>query len=398
MTDVLVQLEGGDCILFHDMPCIHSVRILVSFAGSASLTTKADARQLFDQLVQSCAALGNGRSTPACHGNYQGTGSCQSDFLPDAIREINVMMAVEDPHATFDKTLVASFLRLPSANIIPIVPTSGRAKPSPALLRHVLYRYSDGRPEDAAPEALAAAQIGDNALRLFVGYRHDDCATIAGQVFHALAESRFAVFLDRFNGNPGQDFIGRIMSELFDKGCLLVLEGPTTNQSSWVQGEIATAFMHRLGVIKVNLGGSFDLLPAKASLDLRQGRPAVDHNTQLANNDIDQIVDFVRGQYLYLGADRRRWLASNLDYAVQQAGAIGLSDHGTHGGTRLLQNQSGDQYRTALTPRPPMPSISASRRREPVVPHRWSLDRSCTRSLNLQPTLIGSLVSVGFAL
>lgn len=361
MSQVLLQLEGGHCTAYHDMPCDDPVRIVVSFASMAGQAARDDARALFDELVSQCRQMGTKGPQPACMGRYRGSGNCRADFDPAAIREVNVLAVVEDTNADYETGRVQQFLALPNPAIIPLAPVGGRQQPSPAIQRNILYPYAPGRPAEAALELLTSAQVGADSLRIFVSYRHDDCATIAGQVFHALAEDRFAVFLDRFCGDPGQDFVGRILSELFDKGCLLVLEAADTHQSHWVQTEIATAFMHRLGVVKVNLGGSPDRLQAVEKLDLAKGRRRVNRNSRISDADLVEIVRAVRHHLPEQGARRRRWLAANLEFAVQDAVKHGAADQGSAGGGRMVQSAGGGwapvtRYRASLTARPPLAS------------------------------------------
>ena len=159
------------------------------------------------------------------------------------------------------------------------------------------------------PDLLEQARVGSDGFRVFISYRHDDCAQAASDIFHRLAEERFAVFLDRFVGAPGQDFVARIMSELFDKSCLLVLETPNVTASPWVLTEIATARAHRLGLLVVDLPGSGHALPIGHRHDCglaNSGLPLGRTGT-LDKTSLDGITDFVRRGIAPQGARRRRW-------------------------------------------------------------------------------------------
>ena len=91
--------------------------------------------------------------------------------------------------------------------------------------------------------------------RAFVSYAHHDGQALAAEVFGALAESRFAVYLDRFRTTPSTDFVERIDDELRDKAMVVVVETPGAIASTWVLQEILTAKYRRYGLLALNIGG-----------------------------------------------------------------------------------------------------------------------------------------------
>ncbi len=305
MADLLLQSDlrrpARSCLELRDIPAPQDVRVVVSAARGANRATLRDAVRLFGAICNHVGGWGTLGSVGACSGCYHGTGHCMADGDPAAVRGINILVVVEDPLVDYCAATIAHFLTLPNATIIPIARNGGRTAPSPGIWQHIMYRYA--RVEDVVPEVLLAGQIGEEELAIFVSYQHADSAEVAGQVFQALAEARFAVFLDRFRGTPGQSFMQRIMAELLEKGSLLVLEGVDTHQSPWVRAELATAAVYRLGIIKINLPGSPDLLPADRVLTLA-GTP-VTPATSLTKPDIDAIVALVRAEIAILGARRR---------------------------------------------------------------------------------------------
>ena len=340
MSNVLLQLEDGSCLLAEDAPCENETRIVISAASGAGLPTKNAAKSLFQQLGSELSALAQIVATQACKGRYRGTGQCLADCNPNAFREVNVLVIVEDARADYDDQLARSFLSNPGAVILPVCEAQVRATPSPVCSNRILYRYPTGQPEAAATEVLLAAGIGDDILRVFISYRHDDCAAIAGQIFHELAERRYAVFLDRFCGAPGQDFVGQILAELFDKGILLVLETHATHQSPWVQSEVAMALAHGIGVFKVNLPGSPDSLPADFAVDMCQVKSSISDTTRLSDGDIKIIASEFRALHPRLGAARREHLAQQVDFALSFAVMRGATDNGSAYGMRVFSGQN----------------------------------------------------------
>ena len=213
--EVLLQLESAvrrACLVVSGVPIDETVRITVTVHPGAAASTSADAAVLFDALEAELRGLGGLPRPAACGGRYRGTGGCMADG--GAPRDHNVLVAVEDATQNIDQRVVDAFRRFPSHVTVPVVQGRARNVPSPALARNIMLRYRPGQVGDLVPDLLEQARVGSDGFRVFISYRHDDCAQAASDIFHRLAEERFAVFLDRFVGAPGQDFVARIMSEL----------------------------------------------------------------------------------------------------------------------------------------------------------------------------------------
>lgn len=156
------------------------------------------------------------------------------------------------------------------------------------------------------------------------------------------------------------------MAELFDKSCLLVLEGADTHQSAWVWGEIAVAIVHRLGIIKVNLPGSPDKLPSWQTIDMRMSR--LDRLGHLTPIDLTSVITETRARYAIEAARRRAWLAQQMDQAIR---FVNLTDCGRSTGCRELQGRHGS-YLTRIETRPPTTRsfrrVSATAKRTTTLP------------------------------
>jgi hypothetical protein len=351
--EVLLQVETASHIICRTvtaLPVDRTVRITVMTAASAAAATQSDAQMLHSAIANELVALGGRVAMPACGGTYHGTGHCMADG--SAPREHNVLVVVEDASCDIDPSIPAAFRRFPSHVIMPVAETGKRALPSASIVRNLMLTYGIGAISRLVAEILLQAGVGTDAFRIFVSYKHDDCARAAQAIFHHLAEARFAVFLDRFCGDPGQNFVARITSELFDKSCLLVLETPNVTGSTWVTTEVATAQTHRLGLLAVDLPGSILAFRIAPRLDCRSvnGGSPLGPSGALALSDLNRIVDFVGDNIAAQGARRRRWQRRNLREAVRRSKITELGE--TLLGRRLRGSHNID-YHAILSARPP---------------------------------------------
>jgi hypothetical protein len=359
--EVLLQLETRsrpECWVVTGLPTDDTVRVTVATASSAAARTEVDAGALYDDIAAALRALGGGLAHGACQGKYFGTGTCTAD--DSAPRDHNVLVVVEDASQDIEPRVLAAFRRFPSHVIIPVVQSGSRSSPSAGITEHLMLGYAPGTMAAVVPEILVSARIGTDAFRLFVSYKHDDCAAAAEGIFHRLAEARFAVFLDRFCGLPGQNFVARINGELFDKSCVLVLETPMVANSTWVQTEVHTARTHRLGLLAVDLPGSAYAFRIASRLDCTSvnGKAPLGRHDGLTTPELDRIVTFVRRNMAKQGARRRRWQRRNLREAVSRSG---VTDRGETFLGRRVSNGIRD-YHLSLTARPPgAPAFKSSR-------------------------------------
>jgi hypothetical protein len=74
---------------------------------------------------------------------------------------------------------------------------------------------------------------------------------VADQLFAALTEEGFDVFLDRSSVPVGVQFQERLMQDLVDKAMVVFLNSPGARESKWVGEEIATIKNYRLGLLEL---------------------------------------------------------------------------------------------------------------------------------------------------
>src|SRR5262249_34826134 len=147
------------------------------------------------------------------------------------------------------------------------------------------------------------------AFRLFISYKHDDCAAVAEQLFDALGHQQFEVYLDRFRTLPGANFLERIRFELADKACVLLLDSSNVGASAWVRGEYAFARKYRMGLMAVDLPGgmqTFHRISSRVQLG-QPASPTVSKMTTLPSAEINKVVNFVRNNYAIEMARRFRY-------------------------------------------------------------------------------------------
>ncbi len=339
--------------MLRNVPMDESAVVLVSHASKAAASTKTDACWLFHAIGRSLLLQGARVEKRLCW-NQRGRGQACKGYCRQSSFQNHILVVVEDAKADFDTGIAQNFLAQANASILPVIEEGKRPTPSPAYKQHIAYFHKPGEVESAFPEVLHLARIGTEALNVFISYRHEDSAAIATQIFHALAEARFNVFLDRFRGSPSHDFVGVINAELFEKGFLLVLEGKDTHLSTWVQGEVAAARAHSMGIVKVKLPGSSEKLTVSPTIELQDTRPTVGEKDQLDPADIETIVSEFRKHFHVLSAKRQIALRQKLKLSVEIADrSLGFQDLGSQNGLHRVTSPSGREYGLAMSARPP---------------------------------------------
>ncbi|HEY0150553.1 MAG TPA: toll/interleukin-1 receptor domain-containing protein, partial [Longimicrobium sp.] len=89
------------------------------------------------------------------------------------------------------------------------------------------------------PTVLSTAAVTSDDFRIFISYKRLDSLPLAHQLFGALTEAGFDVFMDRFSIEPAVNFQVRLTQEMADKSMLVLLESAQLAQSPWTQLEIA---------------------------------------------------------------------------------------------------------------------------------------------------------------
>lgn len=242
-----------------------------------------------------------------------------------------------------------SYFNQSSARVIPVVDSTLGVKPEQALPRWMdttlAVKTNASDPAPVLPRIVRSAGLLSQSPSLFVSYVHADAKDIAGQFFHNLSARTYAVFLDRYTGIPGDDFVELIDEELANKACLLALNTEGYPLSRWCHQEVATAITRKMGMIAVDLPGSSYSFPEFAHR-LDATRMTVTSG-RLADADVDAICDRVESWFPHEISRRPRYLDQTLRTALQAAG-LTFSDAGLGrcevdfvGGRRLIAMCTG---------------------------------------------------------
>lgn len=308
--------------------------------------TEPEARALYNALLSATWGMGAHREQPMCDGSFEpGPDRCWAARHPGAVRRVLVWVGDGTPAhpPAFSTPYHVTLALLPRGASVASLPAG--------IAKAMVCWYQPGHAADAVPDVLVASGLGLDAFRVFISYRHDDCAALAEQLFDALSHEQFDVYLDRFRTVPGTNFLERIRFELADKACVLLLDSKDVGQSPWVRGEYAFARKYRLGLMAVDLPGgrkTFHRIATRIGLQSSAGS-VFTKTTQLDPQEIDKAAKFVRSRYSTEMARRPRYQRRLIQQAASLEGApCQLRPDGN-----FDVGRSRTQYVVAATARPP---------------------------------------------
>lgn len=245
-------------------------------------------------------------------------------------------------------------------SVLPVVPATAvfsSVVPWEPLNKRNAYIWTE-RVGDAAAAVVALAGVAPEDNRLFVSYIRKEADPLAVQVFHALAERGFDVFVDRFRVPPGVDFQQRLSDELAHKAMILVLESKSILRSPWVEHELSFAKKHALGHLALHLPGGARVphiddgfreeLEESDLIGTRRPGSRKLHPSALA-----RVVRRIIDEHARAHTRRRTGLRTSLAAALAQAG-ISNQDVDREGYLRVaVQDAEGvRRYTFWATPRP----------------------------------------------
>ncbi|GAA4736488.1 hypothetical protein GCM10023229_13670 [Flavisolibacter ginsenosidimutans] len=222
-----------------------------------------------------------------------------------------------------DDLNIERYFLVPNAIIIPVIDSSISGSPTqilPNSFNTILAEHIDNfNVSPAVPRILRAGGIQSKSFRLFISYKHADARAIAGQLFHALSERMFDVFLDRFSSRTGDEFVALIKEELFNKACVLVLETNDIGSSVYCRQEVATATAYHLGLMALDLPGSQTTFPQiRKRFDL--SACTLTPKDELSNSDLQNLISFIEQNYDHEIARRLRYQDKTLVDSILAAG------------------------------------------------------------------------------
>jgi TIR domain len=87
--------------------------------------------------------------------------------------------------------------------------------------------------------------------RLFISYRRSESAAVAQQLYHALDERSFDVFLDTLSVRAGAQFQEQLWHRMADSDVVILLYTQSVHKSGWVEQEIERASGMKVTVLQL---------------------------------------------------------------------------------------------------------------------------------------------------
>ena len=110
---------------------------------------------------------------------------------------------------------------------------------------------TDSQLEKAASLLLELMGLLRKRRRLFISYKRNESAEVAQQLYHALDERGFDVFLDTLSVRPAEKFQDDLWHRMTDSDVVILLYTKSTHESGWVQQEIDRANGMKVTVVQV---------------------------------------------------------------------------------------------------------------------------------------------------
>jgi hypothetical protein len=245
---------------------------------------------------------------------------------------------------------------VPSGNyeVLPVLPVDAPvATTVPPDWQHLNVAFWRGNPTEVLPAVFQRASLSPEENRVFISYLRRETSAIAEQLFIALAEANFDVFLDRFSVPIGVDFQKHLQQDLSDKAMVILINSPGIAASDWVAEEIATVKRYRLGFYELCVPNA----PARLDVDadFRRTLAVADlkpEGNELSDGMLGTVIQEIKEIHARALHRRRYELADNFAKALAQAGrtAQAQGDGSFVVGSR---SNSGTDCVVMLTPRPP---------------------------------------------
>jgi hypothetical protein len=351
MATALIQLGTSadvECSAWSTLSGSAVTQIVITASGGAS---DREARALYNALLATVRRTGARSERTKCGGSFgPGAEGCWAASHPGSVRRILVWVA--DAALTPPHVSATPSRSRPYDIVFPLLPagTSANGLPPGIAKAHARW-YDPGLIAEKVPDVLVASGLGLDAFRIFISYKHDDCAAVAEQLFDTLSHQQFEVYLDRFRTLPGTNFMERIRFELADKACVLLLDSRNVGASNWVRGEYAFARKYRLGLLAVDLPGggqTFRRITTRVKLNWPGPEP-FDAKTELSPTEIDRAAAFVRQHYATEMARRTRYQRR----LILSAGALAGANYTLRSDGNFDVSGGGTSYVVAATARPP---------------------------------------------
>ena len=140
----------------------------------------------------------------------------------------------------------------PKWQVIPAMPAGAPVAGNvPAQWQGINVCFWTRHPIESLWAVMQRAGLAPEESRLFISYVRRETTPVADQLFEALTQEGFDVFLDRCSVPIGVQFQERLMQDLCDKAMVVLLNSSGVAQSHWVGEEIAIIKTYRLGLLEL---------------------------------------------------------------------------------------------------------------------------------------------------
>lgn len=244
--------------------------------------------------------------------------------------------------------------------VMPVMPRGSHVNAHlPPAWTAINVAFWSNDPTELLWAVLQRAGLTSEDSRIFISYVRVDSTPIADQLFSALTEAGFDVFLDRCSVPVGINFQQRLMQDLCDKAMVVFLNTTGVGGSQWVMEELATIKSYRLGVLELTFVGS----NPRPDLDIAFARkilpgelaPAAAHfgagAQELTPQALQDVVFKIKEEHGRTIERRRHMMMDYLAAMIQYVGkpAVVQSD-----GTFVVRSSDNTQdVVISVTPRPP---------------------------------------------
>jgi hypothetical protein len=136
--------------------------------------------------------------------------------------------------------------------VLPLMPSPPAGSPNtlpPDLMKQNIAFWQLDSIEELALTVLARAGVTSLDRRVFISYRRNETESMANQIFDALTELNFSVFLDTVSIDPGVEFQARLFEQIADKSMIVLLHSENFSQSPWTTAEVNYAINNDISVL-----------------------------------------------------------------------------------------------------------------------------------------------------
>jgi hypothetical protein len=142
-----------------------------------------------------------------------------------------------------------------AAVVVPVVTslTDFKSLIPPALYSTNGMELNPGDPDLEELAALLLEVLGllRKRRRLFISYKRTESAAVAQQLYHALDERTFDVFLDTLSVRPAEQFQEQLWHRMTDSDVVILLYTKSVHLSGWVEKEIERANGMKITVVQL---------------------------------------------------------------------------------------------------------------------------------------------------